>query len=429
MSGITPILDTLLHQVLGKRVDNPSPKVLNEPVKPMTPSEAPRALHSDSRLDARQTQLTPLGGAAARETPQEGTPAARQGQTPASTTTQFSPAARSIADILVKFPAPPSALSPSAPLMSPSGESASPTQVASSLQASINESGLFYESHLGRWFRGELSRQALEREPQMLMTRAQRPAPNDFAALGSLRPVGSAQASPPAPLTPPDANTVTRLLPLLDPASTGGRGERGAMASSVSSQMSPATPTPLSSTPSIGQSGPVAANQGAASGQAAWSPSDIAMADMASRSAITLQEPVNEALQSVVRHQLEMLVTPVLRWEGDVWTGIFMALLVHVPEPTDQRYGREEEGEHGQKEDDAPPWRSDITLRLPHLGELSVSMRLAGERLTMTLASPSADVVRSLEMGQGDLRSRLEACGFDEVLLRTHLSNLEGTVE
>ena len=44
MSGITPILDTLLHQVLGKRVDVPVARQTPEPVRPLSPAEAPPAV-------------------------------------------------------------------------------------------------------------------------------------------------------------------------------------------------------------------------------------------------------------------------------------------------------------------------------------------------------------------------------------------------
>ena len=54
MSGITPLLDTLLHQVLGRRVDIPLPKDLNPPVGPALPVEGARPLHSDSRLAPRR---------------------------------------------------------------------------------------------------------------------------------------------------------------------------------------------------------------------------------------------------------------------------------------------------------------------------------------------------------------------------------------
>ncbi|MCO7218134.1 hypothetical protein NH448_23220, partial [Halomonas sp. OfavH-34-E] len=56
MSGITPLIDTLLHQVLGKRVDVPPTKDPNAPVQPVDPGRGPGAVHSDSRLDARRPQ-------------------------------------------------------------------------------------------------------------------------------------------------------------------------------------------------------------------------------------------------------------------------------------------------------------------------------------------------------------------------------------
>ena len=60
MSGITPILDTLLHQVLGKRVDVPVARQTPEPVRPLSPAEAPPAVRSDSRLEPRTAPLPDL---------------------------------------------------------------------------------------------------------------------------------------------------------------------------------------------------------------------------------------------------------------------------------------------------------------------------------------------------------------------------------
>ena len=53
MSGITPLLDTLLHQVLGPKGDISAQKQLNQPVRNVEPGEGPRALQSDSRTDSR----------------------------------------------------------------------------------------------------------------------------------------------------------------------------------------------------------------------------------------------------------------------------------------------------------------------------------------------------------------------------------------
>src|SRR5690606_38117729 len=41
---------------------------------------------------------------------------------------------------------------------------------------------------------------------------------------------------------------------------------------------------------------------------------------------------IADGLQGVVRHQLEVLAAPVLRWEGDLWAGIFVALVIQAPD-------------------------------------------------------------------------------------------------
>ncbi|WP_235937166.1 hypothetical protein [Vreelandella azerica] len=48
-----------------------------------------------------------------------------------------------------------------------SPEAALPSTLATRLESSIRDSGLFYESHLKRWFQGDAARQQLLREPQM----------------------------------------------------------------------------------------------------------------------------------------------------------------------------------------------------------------------------------------------------------------------
>ncbi|NOG32330.1 hypothetical protein HLB35_12235 [Halomonas sp. TBZ9] len=116
MSGINPLIDTLMHQVLGKRGDA-APRVLNEPVRPVDPGAGPQALRSDSRLDGRadprlsELNRLPPSLDLARQGGRSELPAGQQG----STQTHFSLAARSIADVLLRFPAPPSTLRIEAP--------------------------------------------------------------------------------------------------------------------------------------------------------------------------------------------------------------------------------------------------------------------------------------------------------------------------
>ncbi|EPC04265.1 hypothetical protein L861_02810 [Litchfieldella anticariensis FP35 = DSM 16096] len=138
-------------------------------------------------------------------------------------------------------------------------------------------------------------------------------------------------------------------------------------------------------------------------------------------------DPISDALQGIVRHQLEMLVTPVLRWEGDVWSGIFMALMIHVPEEALSHHRSQQQGgSDDEREENDPAWHSELTLRMASLGSIGVSLRLKEKRLALTLTAESTPVVMRLEQGQAELKSRLTRCGFEEVALRVNLAVSEG---
>ncbi|MDW5375685.1 flagellar hook-length control protein FliK [Halomonas sp. HP20-15] len=370
MSGVvTPLIDTLLHQVLGKRSDVPSNLNVLEPVKPMTPGSALQALKSDSRLEsgrAGSTLLQPGFKEGESSTPRQ-LPAA-----PSSTATHFSPAARTIADILVKFPAPPSVISPATPLLA-KPDVANVPLVAAGLQNSIEGSGLFYESHLARWFRGELPRAILMREPQMrvqlqrgvLPGGSERTSRGDMSALAQARlmpmtaPRGEGQA--PAPLAPPATSAV------------GGRGASGAADEA------------MRMTADAGLARDVADN-------------------------MRPHESADDALQRVVRHQLELLVTPTLRWEGDVWAGLFMALTLQLPAGLQER---DAQGEQGGE--DELPWHSRISLRLANLGELDVQLQLYNRSLTLAIHTDQAASMAALKRSQATFEERLYQCGFESV--------------
>ncbi|MDT8893198.1 flagellar hook-length control protein FliK [Halomonas sp. I1] len=348
MSGITPLLDTLLHQVLGKRADVPPPRDLNQPVKPVAPGDAPRALHSDSRLDAR----SPPGHAVptAREAPRTAVPLpGAEAAAPASTHTHFSATARAIADLLLRFPAPTSVVTPAAALLN-ADQSISPSLLAQRLKGSVRDSGLFYESHLARWFAGGLSRQQLEREPQMWRTLVFTPA----------------------------ATSRTGAAPLI--GATAAAGEAG---------------SPTGEAPRSSPSGAVAEHRA----------------------------PVHEHLQGLVRHQLEMLAAPTLRWEGDVWTGLFMALAVHLPpEGREHRRDDDEAPSHGE----AGTCRSELTLDVAGLGAMRVALRMGATTLDVTLQARDETVLSDLATALETLRQRLERHGFERVQLRLETWREEG---
>lgn len=336
MSGITPILDTLLHQVLGKRVDLPPARDLNEPVRPLAPESAPQAVHSDSRLDPRSAAPGALLSRPAlrdSELPAPRLPAQPASHNPGSAQLHLSDAARAIADVLSRHPGPPSVLRPAAPLLPvlpalPAGSSGGPpapalvttvrtsapaaaAPLAGALRASIESSGLFYESHLQRWYQGKLSPEQLQREPQQQ---------------------------------------------LMASGGTEGRG--------------PGVP---------------------------------------------------EALQSVLRQQLEMVAAPVLRWEGDVWTGLFLALMIEPPPALHQGSGRQDceaEDTAASADEGEPEWRSELSLEVADWGKLQVSLSLRGDSLDLALSSEQSVVQSLLQSGCSSLQERLLDCGLASVRVR-----------
>ncbi|XQU08809.1 flagellar hook-length control protein FliK [Halomonas sp. LY9] len=321
-------------------------------------------------------------------------PGALPSGAPSSTQTHFSPAARTIADVLLRFPAPPTVLRPQAPLM-PAQESPSAPVLASRLEASIRDSGLFYESHLKRWYQGDATRQQLLREPQMQP--GPRPAgmfvPSFTSAVLSAAPASAllaSQASPSIlPNTPLVAAAGDRLLlerPAILPPSPN------APQSPLIGERREAPPLPVA----------LPAN------------SELAV------SARGPKEIVHDSLQGLVRQQLEMLVMPTLRWEGDVWAGIFMALVINLPGRDGQKNTTAEE--EGAEEG----WRSEMQLDVPNLGSFSVALSLYQGALSVDLTTDNASTQQRLDAGVSALEQRLNAFDFRQVYVKVRYVTLEG---
>jgi len=395
VSGITPILDTLLHQVLGRRdtpVDRPLPDQLIAPPRAGLP---PQSAHSDSRLDPRPlpTARTAIGagdkvdGRAA--TPRNEMPAHPvQAQ---AVTTRFSTAARIIADVLARFPASPSAIRAQAPLVA-MDERTNAVLLAAQLRGSIESSGLFYEAHLLRWHGGALALSQLLREPQMLWSgRAGAPPQAPFP-----QPQGNAPA---AALPPHAGNAAPAQIPAADPPPPPN-------APAAASQGYGADGKPLGNMPAA--TADSAAQSMQAFGQALAFAGD--------------DHVVHSALEGVLRHQLEMLAAPVLRWEGAPWAGVVMALTLQPPYQSEQE-APDEEG-RSQHEGEAP-WQTHLTLRLARLGEVKVNLKLGAKRIALDFEA-EPDAADRMDAQSGTLRERLGALGFHEVTLRIHAHDPAG---
>ncbi|WP_421705773.1 flagellar hook-length control protein FliK [Alloalcanivorax xenomutans] len=357
MSTITPLLDTLLHQVLGRRMDGPAPTPLNQPVTPLVPGQAVEALGRDERPPLTPRSTTPkspgVAETGARDAAKAGeraplpAPASTPGTAPVSARTHFSGAARAIADLLIRYPAPPSAVRPAEPLLP--GPPLSTAPLAAALRGSVEHSGLFYESHLGEWFRGERPLAALRSEPQMRV-----------ATMAASVAAGPATAT--APATTPAPVSVRGQEGMVN---AGGREAEGEPRAAVAG----------------GHRGPTG---------------------------------VEESVQPVVRHQLELLATPVLRWEGDLWSGLFAALLIQAP-PRESRPDGDPENP-GRSGEEEGAWLSQLEVRTEALGEIRVQLRLHGGHLNLELAAPREQTLARLREGQPVLRDRLEALGLQATI-------------
>lgn len=376
MSGITALIDTLLHQVLGKRVDLPPPRDINAPVKAIDPGRGPHAVRSDSRLDARHATIVgrhERHGSAASPSSATGTPS--------STITRLSAPAQHIADLLRHFPAPPSAMAARQPLLSAppavlslslasnsamaqlrpgniGEESSRPVagQIALGLANQIRDSGLFFESHLARWIKGEIPHEQLAREPQVWRVLRFRPV----IANPSGKPRGLApapwRARQPAGFVPHDS--------------------------------------PLTVPPGVQDS-------------IHWQPP----------SAEQNQPVIHDSLALLVRQQLELLSTPILRWEGDVWSGLFMAMLLQ-PDLRQQNDRRPATGHHQQNPSRHSAWQAQLRLDVDDFGPLCVDIRLQQAQLLLSLASHDHQVRERLQQHQQLLATRLRRQGLQQIEIR-----------
>lgn len=417
MSFITPLLDTLLHEVLGKRMDPPARRELTEPVKPILPTEAAQAIHSDSRLDARRAPFPELAPPSLREgaVSQKGQTFDRgTGDETRSSLTRLSPTAEVIRTLLARHPAPASVLRSPAPLVAqPSPDEPRPSQparqLAESLRASIRESGLFYESHLKAWYRGRLPPEALAREPQMRLQ------PNQLAISN---PADASLRSAEQPLSP--ARSIAKTVPAASVDVPGT--ESGSESSPIGKARPDRAPAAAQSAPShqgsaalpsqvAGKSSaPIAANVMGVSQEAHVLDADLPVQNEPNTPRVALES--SEALQNIVRHQLELLTVPVLRWEGEVWQGLFMSLAIHAVLPPLEERPSEESREETSGESDTQEWQSEFRLELASMGPVDVSVRLQRQQLDISVRAESARALEHLNATRDALLQRLAAKGF-----------------
>lgn len=153
MMGVNPLIDAYLLQSL-KGVVTPSGEKGTPPVALPEAGQGTREVKGDSKLNDRPYH-PPLATS--------GYAAARAYAPVASTVITLNETAKLIADIMVKYPVVDSKLLIHPLTLAQIGQQGA---LANQLHRLVSFSGLFYESHLASWFRGEYPESLLGLEPQ-----------------------------------------------------------------------------------------------------------------------------------------------------------------------------------------------------------------------------------------------------------------------
>lgn len=220
--------------------------------------------------------------------------------------------------------------------------------MAAALQDTVDASGLFYESHLAEWTAGSRSLADLRREPQ---------------AGG-----GATAASC-------DANAT--LLRHLANQWIGSGRPLAELAQELQARtgitLQPATEAQLN----------ILLQQLQDAAQANKDPAAL-----------------NPQTAQLVNAQLNTLENQRFAWHGEVWPG--------------QKFEWEVErdgGDRGQQQEQQENWQSTVKFELPHLGQVSATIHLVGERVSIQVRTESPEHAAMLRTFGSELALALEAAG------------------
>jgi hypothetical protein len=373
MSGITPLIDTLLATRLAQRVDLLPLKGALEITDPDAVASVEKVTN-DIRLPSRAARQQSLGllladsaGSSKGSTP---SPSARS-----DGSVTLSAVARALSAIL-ELPSSPEAKILGAKPLWPHSEPPAGPVLTAALARTVATSGLFYESHLQQFAAGTLTLAQLTQEPQAqleVMSKISPELPGARVASPNQGQGGAASA-----VEVPGA-----------PAAVSARPE-------VAAALPAALP--------ISSSQAEAASQQDLAGQASTAKKADASAPDALRSNAPAPAGIHPDAMALVRQQLELLAVPVFRWGGEAWPGTRMDWEIHQ-EPGDRPAGAESQAL-------LPTWSTRLTIDLPTLRAVEVRLSLAGNQLQLHLSASENTTRALLGEGRQELPKRLSALGL-----------------
>lgn len=352
MSTITPLLDTLLPQVLGRRADlerfaGPRNQLPLAPIAAVSAARTdgferptPGQTLGDARAGESAANTEDASSSTARAAPRRAAVASGYARPvrvkveggDQSARPQLSREGGLIAGLLARDGATNARASGAALALFGAARVPPIPLLASVLGQQVAHSGVFYESHLARWFNGHYTEDQLREEPHN-----KRHAED-----------GNRATTPQLPRFMPAARVLARGTAFMSPGS--------------------------SDDPCGGED---ADSEGL----------------------------IDDRLLPVVRQQLDVLSSSIFRWQGQAWPGVDMQWQIHaVDEDTDE--ARETDDTAAQR------FSTRLSLDLPRLGRLEIVLELVGEHIDVYACAASERGSAALQPATAALEQRFQQAGF-----------------
>ena len=430
MSGITPLIDTLLATRLAQRVDLVPLKGQLDIAGPGAVTHVEKVTN-DLRLPSRAALQQQLGvGLLKSGESGYGNGPARSGEF-----VTLSVAARAVSAILDIQAGATTKIIGTEPLW-PQPQPALAHLLSATLARTVANSGLFYESHLAQYAAGTRTLAQLAQEPQahLATTLSVTLALPAADAAGQDSDVGGSRAGtgrlmevpslPGAAAVPSETGHDVSIdsgkagpasSPNSVPAGLASRLDSAHLAAAYGS----ASAREKEHTPfhDIAGQETTAKNAGASS-------LDAVRNNNNSIPAAAVAAAIHPDAIALVRQQLELLVVPVFRWGGDVWPGTPLDWEIH--QEHDERHAASDATDGAAV---PPTWSTRLAMTLPTLGAVDVRLTLAGTTLQVHLAARENATLALLSDGGNELPQRFGALGLQLTGLQIGALAVEGLRE
>lgn len=419
MSGLTPLVDTLLATRLAQRVDLVPLKAQGEVAGPgsIAPVEE---VTNDVRLPSKaafQSQLAiDLHDGRSRG------PIAAPPNVAARVT--LSAVAQAVSAVLESDSGQASFIRGAQALCAPA--QVPQTQLlAATLAHVVASSGLFYESHLKQYAAGTRTLAQMIQEPQALLGGGVQSSPNILEATSAdplaIQPgvatagrIGTAQGSD---LSQPMNMLPVRMAPDLD--AEAGHGARLGLAGTGPAPAGLAASLDIANFSAIykatGESS-IATLAAAAAGRGEELVVDLPRSPLfAVNSLGSAPVLIHPDAVALVRQQLELLDSPVFKWRGEAWPGAQMEWEIA------ENGSHDESAAHGQAK--LHKWATQLNVQMPTLGMVQVRLDLEGSVLSAAVNVLEQAAAATLKRSADALNQQLSVHGLQLQVLEINQSN------